>query len=208
MLPVVVNRRGCCASRPASGCGISPRSTARRHRTSDRRRAGCRRRARSLSLCASATPSEMPICVEVPSSTPGMAVGLVEVPQLAHPCLRSLAVSTQSSFLIDLPDFHARAARSVIGEASQFLRASSCHLRPDLVVALADRGLRSAMRAARLGVAGDALAADAGQFGDAERGVAERAHRARLHAAIVHRPFADADLGEADLDEIAFAGGG
>ena len=63
--------------------------------------------------------------------------------------------------------------------------------------------LRAAMRGRELGVAGDALLADARELGDAERGVAERPDRARLHAAVIERPLADVDLAEADLDEIA-----
>ena len=59
------------------------------------------------------------------------------------------------------------------------------------------------MRRCELGVAGDALLAEAGELRDAERGVAQRPDRAGLHAAIVHRPFADVDLAEADLDEVA-----
>jgi hypothetical protein len=83
------------------------------------------------------------------------------------------------------------------------LRDSSCHLRPDLIVALADRNLAVGNLLLEVGVAADPLLAGFDQRRNAERGVTQRAHRAGLHAAIVHRPFADADLGEADLDEIA-----
>ena len=155
-----------------------------------------------MPLCASATPSEMPICVDGAELDAGMAIGLVEVPELAHLLLEIVGGEHPVLVLDHVPDFD-REPRKVIGEASQFLRASSCHFAQTSSWRLPIATLRSAMRLRELGVAGDALLAEAGELRDAERGVAERADRAGLHAAIVHRPFADVDLAEADLDEVA-----
>ena len=68
----------------------------------------------------------MPICVEVPSSTPGWRYGLSKSQSLRTWCLRSLAVSTQSSSLMTSQTSIASRAK-VIGEASQSFCASSCH---------------------------------------------------------------------------------
>ena len=82
---------------------------------------------RFFSRCASATPSEMPIWVEVPSSTPGWRYGLSKSQSLRTWCLSSFAVSTQSSSLMTSHTSIA-SREKVSGEASQSLRDSSCHL--------------------------------------------------------------------------------
>src|SRR4029077_18544307 len=102
----------------------------------------------------------------------------------------------------DVPDLHGEPRereRGGIPVLPRFLLP----LRPDLIVALADRDLAVGDLLLEVGVAADPLLAGFDQRRNAERGVAERAHRTGLHAAIVHRPLADADLGKADLDEIA-----
>ena len=133
----------------------------------------------------------------------GMAVGLVEIPQLAHLLLEVVGGQHPVLVLDHLPDLEREPRegdRRGVPVLARLLLPRSPRPRRG---ACRSRVLRVGDARRELGVAGDALLADAGELGDAERGVAERPHRARLHAAIVHRPFADVDLAEADLDEIA-----
>src|SRR5436190_21900815 len=131
-----------------------------------------------------------------------MAVWPVKVPELAHLLLEVVGAQHPILILDHVPDLE-RETRKTDGRSipvpARFLLPS----RPDLVVALCDRYLALGDAARQPRICGDALPADAGKLGNAERGIAEGPDRARLHPAIVHRPLADIDLAKADLDEVA-----
>ncbi len=130
----------------------------------------------------------------------GMAVRLVEVPDLADLALEVVRGQHPVLVLDDVPD--------LMGETPErdrrgvpVLPRLLLPLRPDLVVAFADRGLAVRNLFLELGVVLDTILTRLDQRRDAQRRVTQRPHRAGLHPAVVHRPFADADLGKADLDE-------
>ena len=161
--------------------------------------------SRPVPLWASATPSEMPIWVAVPSALPGCRYGRSKSQSLERPLLQRVRGEHPVLVLDGLPDLERQPAGRRSATASQSCPRLLAATRPGRIVAQADVGPRAAaMRASRPTSCRRTSRRPARSAPGPPATVSARIESSvSWIAPVVHRPAAELEVAEADLDELA-----